>query len=66
MKFGAFLVAAAAAQYAGDGTVSITRDTTKNYKKIYQKYENHQNRHFKTTFSAPATKTVIPQQGEMT
>ena len=31
MKFGAFLVAAAAAQYAGDGTVSITRDTIKKF-----------------------------------
>ena len=27
MKFGAFLVAAAAAQYAGDGNVSILRDS---------------------------------------
>ena len=36
MKFGAFLVAAAAAQYAGDGTVSIIGDIMS----ILETYEN--------------------------
>ena len=55
MKFGAFLVAAAAAQYAGDGNVSIIRDI-RNIRKL----------NFKTIFSVPAENPVLVQETEVT